>query len=165
MIFLILFFINNIWGIEVSGCVNRSDGRYDVEFNSLFKIKDIGYKKSIDLPYELYEEKRYKNVFIYSKKAYLDIEKAIRDCNFIKNSQRKIPEFRIFDIKRTKKGLRVANAVVSFDNDLNIIFGIVEKKNFYIVFPPRHFEFIDEDFKKEVFNYIIKFWLKENKGE
>lgn len=57
---------------------------------------------------------------------------------------------------------RVANAVVSFEG-INVIFGIVRKGGYLLVFPPPNFIFLDEEYKRKVFGYIIDLWREKEK--
>jgi hypothetical protein len=159
-----MIFLNGLWGVEITGCVLK-DNRYDIDFNSAFKITGIKYSNSINLPYEYYKDKKYQDVFIYSKKSYLDIEKNIKECKEKKEKKFSKPSYRIFDFKKLSSKSRIANIVLNFDEDLNVVFGVVKKNNFYIVYPPKNFEFINEEFKKEVSDYIIKWWKDKESEE
>jgi len=165
VIFLIVIFLSNLYGVEVTQCFFE-DRKYDIYFNDCFKIKNIYYSKSVNLPYENYENKKYENIFISSKKAYIEFEEAIKKCGSLNKKSDLKPSYRVMDFKLLKSKSRIANVVINFDEDINVVFGLVKtKNNFYLVYPPKNFEFINKEYRKEVTDFIIRWWMMENKDE
>jgi len=161
VIFIFIFFINNLFSLEITGC-NYNEENFIIEFNSSFKISGIRYNKNtIEMSYTDFGNKKFKDIFIFSKDLYQKIEDIVRNCDnhISKNSVK--PHYKVFDIKKLKSHKRVANVVVIFDDSLNVIFGVVKvNKNFYLAYPPSNFEFIDEEFKKELTMFIINEYKK-----
>ncbi len=151
------FLLLNISAVEVTSCKKYGE-KYEIVFNNLFSIRNIHYKNYINLGYDKFGTKRYKNVFIYSKKAYIEIENAIKNCDEYRNLENsKKVDYYIFEFEKLNSPKRIANVVVNFDGDLNILFGIVKKNNFYILYPSENFSFIDKSFEKELKSYIVNF--------
>jgi hypothetical protein len=158
VIFVIVFFlINSLFSLEVTNCNFEGKNFFTIEFNNSFKIEKIKYNKNtLEMPYTEFSDKKFKDLFIYSKDLYQKIENFIQNCKKPVSRQFSNISYTVFDIKKLNSQKRVANITVLFDNSLNVVFGIVKMKNFYLVYPPSFFKFVDENFKKEVFNFIIK---------
>lgn len=154
--------ISNICCLDVSN-IEKNKDFFDLEFNKVFKISNIKYNKkydNFDLAYEEFNGKKFKNIYIFSKRMYIEIKKAISTNSIdFKKSYTK-PQYEIFDFRKLKSPSRIANIVISFDKDINVVFGIVKKNNFYIIYTPKNFIFIDNDYKKGVFEYILNYIKK-----
>lgn len=159
---LVIFFLNSLYGVEVSSC-ERQNNLFSVSFNNSFKIENIGYDGSVRLPYDIYGKKKFMDIFIYSRGAYSMIESALKNCSFDISKSFEKPDYKIFDIKKLKSQKRIANAVISFDDDINVVFGVVKKNNYYIIYPPDNFKFIDDEFKKQVYYYISNYFYSEGR--
>jgi hypothetical protein len=158
VIFVIVFFlINSLFSLEVTNCNFDGKNFFTLEFNNSFEIQKIKYNKNtLEMPYTEFSDRKFKDLFIYSKDLYQKIEKSIQNCKKPVSRQFTNISYTVFDIKKLNSQKRVANITVLFDNSLNVVFGVVKMKNFYIVYPPSFFKFVDENFKKEIFNFIIK---------
>lgn len=144
--------------MEISKC-SYEDG-YVVCFCNKFCIKGIeSQKKVFSLPFSKYNDKKYKNIFIEKKDVYLEILDCVNGKKIFQSSVCEVKPS-LVDFIILKSTARVANAVVNFDG-INVVFGIVKKNNYFLVFPPHEFIFIDDDYKKSVFKYIIDLWKEK----
>jgi glucose-6-phosphate 1-dehydrogenase len=157
VILISIIFAFNLFSLEITDCNFEGKNFFTLEFNNSFKIQKIKYNKNIlEMPYTKFSDKKFKDLFIYSKDLYQKIENSIQSCKKSVSKQFPNVSYTVFDIKKLKSQKRVANITVLFDNSLNVVFGVVKMRNFYLVYPPSFFKFVDENFKKEVFNFIIK---------
>lgn len=162
MLNFLFLLISNIYCLSISN-IEKNGDFFVLEFSKVFKISDIKYNKKYDnfeLSYEKFNEKKFKNIYVFSKKMYIEIKKAISTNNTDFKNDYTRPQYEIFDFKNLKSPSRIANIVISFDKDINVVFGIVKKNNFYIIYPPKNFIFIDNDYKKNVYRYILNYIKK-----
>ncbi len=158
----LFFLVSIVFSIEPSGCINHNGDLYTISFCEKFQIRSIKkQKQSFSFQSDVWKGKRYHNLFVDRLDVYNKILKAIDLCNLI-SSVRCYPNFKLIEFNKLNSEKRVANAVVNFDG-LNVVFGVVKKNNYYLVFPPSNFVFLDSNYEKTVFKYIIDLWKKEKK--
>lgn len=146
------------FGLDVSYVSKINEG-YKVCFCRKFCVNSIKkQKEGFSLPFSIYGEKKYKNIFVFEKELYLKILNSI-DNNIIVDKECDV-EFSIVEVLRLKSKKRIANVVVNF-NGLNIIFGVIKKKENFFIFPPKEFEFIDKSYGNAFFRYIIDLCKEE----
>ncbi|MGC9070716.1 MAG: hypothetical protein ACP5IO_05345 [Elusimicrobiales bacterium] len=161
MINLFLFLLSTLnFSLKPSGCVKQHDNLYNISFCGRFEVGSIKkHKQAFSFPYDTWRDKKYRSIFAGTREVYDKILNAIDSCNLVKYTSC-YPSFKLIEFVHLKSKSRVANAAVSFEG-LNVVFGVVKKNNFYLVFPPSNFVFLDDDYKKSVFRYIIDLWKKE----
>ncbi|MEF3279434.1 MAG: hypothetical protein K6357_00475 [Elusimicrobiota bacterium] len=166
--FVFLNFLKPAYTLDITGCIKETQS-YTLSFNYVFNITGIKYNfkeySYFNMPYDEFHDRKFENIYVSSRKTYMDILNSIRECDrSFKNTSKK-PDYKIIDIKKLNSKSRIANLVVSFDDEINVIFGLIKKNNFYIVYPPKNFKFIDDEYKKKFNLDIIDKWKSLSEGE
>lgn len=164
--FLLSFFSFKVFSLDITDCHYIKENKtYTITVSNLLKLKGITYSKSINMPYTVFKSRKYKNIFVYSESFMKKLFDSIKNCDKVKTEKNRIKKinYSIFDVEKQKSPKRIANVVLNFDGDMNIVFGLVKINNYYMVYPPSNVEFINDKFKKEIFSYIIKIYRNKEK--
>ncbi|MCX7641937.1 MAG: hypothetical protein N2Z20_04815 [Elusimicrobiales bacterium] len=154
--FLVIFLTFNIYSKDISHCLKK-EGTITICFCDKFCIDSIeANKDTFNLPYSVYKLKKYKNVFINDKELYNKIMNCVYK-NFSSYLDKCNIGYKLIEFIPLKSEKRIANAIVNFDG-INVVFGIIKKNDYFLILPPKEFFFIDEEYKKSVFKYIIDLW-------
>ncbi len=170
LIAFLIFFISvgEISALNISS-VNGIKSKKDFEFSKTILVKRIEFKNGfLKMPLDSYKTKKYSNIKILTKDFYNKILNCFNSDKCEKSGERKNISIKIEKIFSLKSPLRIANANVSFDGELIVVFGIVkekrEKEKIWISYP-KDFEISDEVFKDNLEKLIKREFEKSQKGE
>lgn len=108
----------------------------------------------------------YSDIKLLSRAAYARIEACFKR-GFVKPARPpKDPSFKVLSVKPLRSRVRVANAQVSFDEDLLVVAGVMASKRepgtFWVAFPPE-LSFSSPSFKSAVESAVIAAWVGKGK--
>lgn len=161
-------FVGNIRALNITS-VNGAGNKKDFEFSKFISVKGImidgGFLK---MPLDAYKKKRYSNIRILSKDFYDRISDCFEDSGRVeieraKKEEKKDISLKVEKIFPLKSPLRIANAEISFDEDIIIVFGIVkdkEKKGKFWISYPGHFEIMNDVLKNRLEKLIMSEFKK-----
>jgi len=166
---LIIFLcVGEINALNISAIKGKQNTR-DFEFSKTILVNGVEFENGfLKMPLDGYKTKKYSNIKILSKDFY----RKIFDCFKLKectvNRNKKDVLTKVENIFPLKSPLRIANANVSFDDELIVVFGIVKEKkdeNKIWISYPKDFEIKNEVFKNNLENLIKREFLKTLKDK
>jgi hypothetical protein len=170
LIAFLIFFISvgEISSLNISSA-SGIKSKKDFEFSKTILIRRIEFKNGfLKMPLDSYKTKKYSNIKILTKDFYNKILNCFNIEKCAKSGERKNISIKLDKIFPLKSPLRVANANVSFDDDIIVVFGIVkekkERKKIWISYP-KDFEILDEVFKDNLEKLIKREFEKSQKGK
>jgi hypothetical protein len=138
----------------------------DFTFSAL-TVKGVTYEKgAVIMPVTENKGKTYSDVKLLSKTLYGKLEACFKaGCAKHAKSQA-APRVKIAALKPLKSKVRVANAELSFDEELLVVAGVMvsakEPGTYWVAFPGT-LAFPDAAFKSAVESAVIAAWAKKNK--
>ncbi|MCG2725302.1 MAG: hypothetical protein L6420_03420 [Elusimicrobia bacterium] len=165
--FLIIFlFAGEISALSISSVNDAETAKEDCrdrknfEFSKTILIKGIEFEDGfLKMPLDGCKKKKYSNIKILSKDFYQKILDCFKIQKCVISAAKKDISLKVEKIFSLKSPLRIANANVSFDNELIVTFGIVkdkDKKDEIWISYPEAFEIKDEAFKDKLEKLIKK---------
>ena len=148
----------------VSPAAIRGAAKGDFSFGAIALKSVVWQDGAVVLPQTENKGRKYSDVKLLSKSAYLKLEACFRD-GFRKPARAPArPVFKIDELRRLKSPVRVANAEISFDGELLVVAGVMASKkeegSFWVAFPPE-LVFNDPAFKSAVESAVIAAWAKK----
>ncbi|MEA3306412.1 MAG: hypothetical protein U9Q34_01335 [Elusimicrobiota bacterium] len=184
---LIIFLnIGKICALSITSIEGKKDRR-DFEFSKTMIVRGIELKNGfLKMPLDGYKKKKYSNIKILSKEFYHKILNCFNGETCESSAEKKDILIKVEKIFSLKSPLRVANANISFDEELVVVFGIVKEKEvrgrkqeaksqrsqtkttdtdkIWIAYP-KDFEIIDGGFKDNLEKLIKKEFKETLKSE
>ncbi|MCK5583359.1 MAG: hypothetical protein KAI33_06190 [Elusimicrobiales bacterium] len=166
-ILIIFLFVGEISALNIS-FMNGERGKRDFEFSKTIFIKGIEFKSGfLKMPLDGYKTKEYSNIKILSKGFYQKILNCFNGETCKVSTGKKDILIKVEKIFPLKSPLRVANAEMSFDAELIVVFGIVKdrkKKDEIWLSYPKDFEIRDKVFKNKLEKLIKEKFSKTLKS-
>lgn len=138
----------------------------DFTFSAL-AVKGVTYEKgAVIMPVTENKGKTYSDVKLLSKSLYGKMEACFKGACAKPLKASASPKVKITALKPLKSKVRVANADVSFDEELLVVAGVMvsakEPGTYWVAFPET-LTFPDAAFKSAVESAVIAAWAKKNK--
>ena len=164
---LLLFSLVDIRALNISSMKGGGDKK-DFEFSKTIFIRGIEFRNGfLKMPLDGYKKKKYSNIKILSKDFYYKISNCFEGETCAINKEKKDILIKVEKIFPLKSPLRVANAEMSFDAELIVVFGIVKdrkKKDEIWLSYPKDFEIRDKVFKNKLEKLIKEKFSKTLKS-
>ena len=126
-ILIIFLFVGEISALNISS-MNGERGKRDFEFSKTIFIKGIEFKSGfLKMPLDGYKTKKYSNIKILSKKFYHRILNCFKGEKCEAGGEKKDVLIKVEKIFPLKSPFRIANANISFDEELIVVFGVVKE--------------------------------------